>query len=59
LAGGINNVDFLLPWSNNSNPMITAARQVALALQLNPNFAEAHLLAGNISCAQEEFRSPI
>lgn len=28
--------------------MITAARQVALALQLNPNFAEAHLLAGNI-----------
>ena len=28
--------------------IITAARQVALALQLNPNFAEAHLLAGNI-----------
>ena len=28
--------------------MITAARQVALALQLNPNFADAHLLAGNI-----------
>ena len=28
--------------------MIIAARQVALALQLNPNFAEAHLLAGNI-----------
>jgi tetratricopeptide (TPR) repeat protein len=32
----------------NGNELVKAARQVAIALQLNPNFAEAHLLAGNI-----------
>jgi tetratricopeptide (TPR) repeat protein len=32
----------------NGSELVKAARQVAIALQLNPNFAEAHLLAGNI-----------
>ena len=32
----------------NGGELVKAARQVAIALQLNPNFAEAHLLAGNI-----------
>jgi tetratricopeptide (TPR) repeat protein len=32
----------------NGGDIVKAARQVAIALQLNPNFAEAHLLAGNI-----------
>ena len=35
-----------LYWSNNE--LGKAGRQVALALQLNPNFAEAHLLGANI-----------
>ncbi len=30
------------------NEIVKAGRQVALALQLNPNFAEAHLLGANI-----------
>ena len=33
-------------WSNGD--LSKAGRQVGLAIQLNPNFAEAHLLAGNI-----------
>jgi Tfp pilus assembly protein PilF len=37
-----------LYWNGGSGDIVKAARQVALALQLNPNFAEAHLLAGNI-----------
>jgi tetratricopeptide (TPR) repeat protein len=32
----------------NGSELVKAARQVAIALQLNPNFGEAHLLAGNI-----------
>lgn len=35
-----------LHWTGGD--IVKAARQVAIALQLNPNFAEAHLLAGNI-----------
>jgi len=35
-----------LYWSRNE--IVKAGRQVALALQLNPNFAEAHLLGANI-----------
>ena len=37
-----------LYWNGGTGDIVKAARQVALALQLNPNFAEAHLLAGNI-----------
>ncbi len=33
---------------NTSGDLVKAARQVAVTLQLNPAFAEAHLLAGNI-----------
>ena len=52
-----------LYWNGGTGDIVKAARQVALALQLNPNFAEAHLLAGNIflrarknSEAQSEFQ---
>ena len=37
-----------LYWNGGGGDIVKAAKQVALALQLNPNFAEAHLLAGNI-----------
>ena len=37
-----------LYWNGGTGDIVKAARQVALTLQLNPNFAEAHLLAGNI-----------
>jgi tetratricopeptide (TPR) repeat protein len=37
-----------LYWNGGDGDLVKAARQVAIALQLNPNFAEAHLLAGNI-----------
>lgn len=33
---------------NAQGDLVKAARQVAVTLQLNPDFAEAHLLAGNI-----------
>lgn len=36
-------------WTRNApGDLVKAARQVAVTLQLNPDFAEAHLLAGNI-----------
>ena len=35
-----------LYWSKDE--IVKAGRQVALALQLNPNFAEAHMLGANI-----------